>query len=699
VEKSLTLAELKSPVQYVKGIGPSRAKTLAKAGVQTCLDLLYYFPRTYQDRTKFSLIPFLKDGEIATVKGRVISVQETRPKPGLHLLKVIISDGRGRAEGVWFNQPFLKKQFSSGKEVIFSGRVSRRFGPIQFSNPDWEILDEDKDPLHTGRIVPVYPLTGNLTQRAFRRKMKDIIDSYAPMVPEFLPPSFLAKFGLMPLNLALSQIHFPESLKQLQEAKRRFIYEELLLLQLGFALRWKERKARGGISFKTEGSLTQKFLSSLPFPLTEGQSQALEDIRKDMRSTRPMNRLLQGEVGSGKTVLACYAMLVAVQNGYQAAFMAPTEILAGQHFLVLQEFLRDFPLKVALITSGTQKNQKEEIREALKEGKIDIAVGTHALIQEEVSFRKLGLVVIDEQHRFGVMQRKILKEKGENPDMLVLTATPIPRSLALTIYGDFDISTIKGLPSGRQPITTYLVNTSREKDVYDFLKKEIIKGRQAYIVCPRIGEEGKEDESLAAQAALKLRDYLQKEVFPDFQLGLLHGRMPTSEKEEVMRLFKQNEIQILVSTSVIEVGIDVPNASVMVIWNADRFGLAQLHQLRGRVGRGPYKSYCILLADPKNEDALKRLDVMVRTNDGFLISAEDLKIRGPGEFFGLEQHGTPELKVADLFLPETQKFLEDCREQAFLFSNEGKGLFKKFPLLKEMMEARFPFSSGLGEVG
>jgi ATP-dependent DNA helicase RecG len=697
VNQTLSWQELKSPVQYVKGIGPSRAKTLAKAGVNTCLDLLYYFPRTYQDRTQFSLIPFLKDGEVATVKARVVSVQETKPRPGLHLLKVIISDGRGRAEAVWFNQPFLKKQFASGQEVIFSGRVSRRFGPIQFSNPDWEILDEDKDPLHTGRIVPIYPLSGNLTQRAFRRKMKDIIDAYAPKVPEFLPPSFLAKFGLMPLNMALTQVHFPESQDYLKEARKRFIYEELFLLQLGFALRWKEKKTKGGISFKTEGPLTEKFLKSLPFKLTKGQAQALEEIKKDMRSPRPMNRLLQGEVGSGKTVIACYAMLVAVQNGYQAALMAPTEILAGQHFMVLEELLKDFSINLALITSGTRKNQREEVRGALKEGKIDIAVGTHALLQEEVSFKRLGLAVIDEQHRFGVMQRKILKEKGLSPDVLVLTATPIPRSLALTIYGDFDISTIRGLPIGRQPITTYLVNTSRAKDVYNFVRREIAKGRQAYIVCPLIGSE--EDENLAAQAALKLKEELEKEVFPDLHLGLLHGRMSHQEKEEVMRLFKDNQIQVLVSTSVIEVGIDVPNATVMVIWNAERFGLAQLHQLRGRVGRGSHKSYCILLADPKNEDALKRLDVMVRTNDGFLISAEDLKIRGPGEFFGLEQHGAPELKVTDLFSPETQKYLEDCREQAFFYAEGGKGLFRKFPLLSAMMEERFPFNSQFAEVG
>jgi len=698
VNQLLSWQELKSSVQYVKGIGPARAKALAKAGVNTCLDLLYYFPRTYQDRTHFSMISFIKDGETATVKAKILSVQETRPRSGLHLLKVLISDGRSRAEAVWFNQPFLKKQFTPGKELILSGKVSRRFGPIQFSNPDWEILDEDKDPLHTGRIVPIYPLSGNLTQRAFRRKMKDVIDLYALRMPEFLPPSFLAKYDLMPVNLALSQIHFPESKEALEEARKRFIYEELFLLQLGFALRWKEKKHKGGISFKIEGPLAENFLKTLPFKLTPGQVQALEEIRKDMLSSRPMNRLLQGEVGSGKTVVACYAMLVAVQNGYQAALMAPTEILAGQHFLVLQEFLRNLPVKISLITSGIKKPQKEETYAAIAEGKVDVVVGTHALLEEKVSFKRLGLVVIDEQHRFGVMQRKILQEKGASPDVLVLTATPIPRSLALTLYGDFDISTIKGLPSGRQPITTYLVNTSRVKDVYSFVRKEINKGRQAYIVCPLIGE-GEENEVLAAQAASKLKEELERDVFPDLHLGLLHGKMSAQEKEEVMDLFKKGQIQILVSTSVVEVGIDVPNATVMVIWNAERFGLAQLHQLRGRVGRGAHKSYCILLADPKNEEALKRLDVMVRTNDGFLISAEDLKIRGPGEFFGLEQHGAPELKIANLFSPETQKYLEHCREQAFLFAQEEKRLFHKFPLLKAMMEERFPFNSGFAEVG
>ncbi len=697
MNKFLAWPELISPVQYAKGIGPSRARLFEKVGVKSLIDLLYYFPRSYQDRTHFRPFSTLKEGDWATIKGRVLGAREQIPRKGIRLLKVAISDGSGRLEAVWFNQPYLKKEFPAGAEVILSGRVSRRFGPVQISSPDWEILEEDKDPIHSGRIVPIYSLTAGLKQRAMRRKMKDFIDKYSPLVPDFLPPTILARESLMPLRVALSKIHFPEDFSALDEAKRRLIFEELFLLQLSFALRWSERKGKHGIPMSTKGELTGKFLHGLPFQLTEGQRDALQEIEKDMQASKPMNRLLQGEVGSGKTVIAAYAMLAAIQSGYQSALMAPTEILAEQHFFVLQELLEDLPVKIALLTSGTRFSIRSRLLEELEAGSIDLLIGTHALLEERVCFRKLGLTVIDEQHRFGVLQRKILVEKGQSPDVLVLTATPIPRSLALTFYGDFDLSVIRGLPPGRQSVVTYLVHSDRETEVFKFLRRQLQEGRQAYIVCPVIEEK---DEAFALQAAKALKERLETEVFPDLKLGLLHGRLSAREKDEVMTSFRQGETQILVSTTVIEVGIDVANASVMVIWDADRFGLAQLHQLRGRIGRGPYKSYCILMANPKKDEALQRLDVMVRINDGFVISAEDLRIRGPGEFFGTTQHGAPELKLADLFSPQDQEILERCREIAFELAHyQGKKLFKDFPLLGEMLSRRFPFQSEFIEVG
>jgi ATP-dependent DNA helicase RecG len=694
---TLSWLELQQPVRYLKGIGPVRAVALAKVGVETIFDLLTYFPRSYQDRRQFSPIPFLKDGEVATIQGVVRACGETRPRPGLKLLKVVIADSKGLAEIIWFNQPYLKKEFVPGREVIVSGRVSRRFRTPQFNSPDWEMVDEDRDPLHSGRIVPIYPLTAGLTQRSFRSKMKEVVDSLTPSVPEFLPPSLLVEQSLLPWSEALQAIHFPLDDDSLRKARQRLAFEELFLLQLGFALRSRERKGKKGISFHTEGHLPDQFLQSLPYHLTEGQTLALEDLRKDLRVPRPMNRLLQGEVGSGKTVLAAWAMLTAVQSGYQAALMAPTEILAGQHFLVLQSFLEGLPVKVALLTSSRKGKERAEMLEALEAGSVQIAVGTHALLEEGVRFRHLGLVVIDEQHRFGVMQRKILREKGESPDCLVLTATPIPRSLALTLYGDLDVSTIQGLPANRQPVTTYLVAKARVGEVYQFIRREVQKGGQVYIVCPLV--EGKEEEEeRAAQAATKLFRDLQAHIFPELRLGLLHGRMSGSEKETAMADFRSGGIQVLVATTVIEVGVDVPNASLIVIWDADRFGLAQLHQLRGRVGRGERKSYCVLLASPRTEEARKRLEVLVSTRDGFTISAEDLKLRGPGEFFGTQQHGAFDLKLVNLFDAETYKMIDRARDAAFRLVQTPR-LLQVYPLLGAMLARRFPMEADLAQVG
>lgn len=694
---TLSWADLNQPVRFLKGFGPARAETLAKVGVGTLLDLLGYYPRAYQDRRVLAQIPLLRDGQVATITGVVRTCGESRVRPGLRLLKVVLDDGRGKAELTWYNQPYLKKEFPPGRELIVSGKVSRRYGAIQLNTPDWEPVDEDRDPLHSGRIVPIYPLTSGLSQRGFRTKMRDVVSRYAPQVPEFLPLSIIQEEHLLAWNEALAAIHFPEEEGRLERARERLAFEELFLLQLGFALRWHVRKKEKGIALQVDGPLMEQFTASLPYRLTEGQAQALEELKRELHSPKPMNRLLQGEVGSGKTVLAVYAILAAVQSGYQAALMAPTEILAGQNYLVLRSFLQGIPTRMALLTSSTKSKERATLMAGLADGSVQIAVGTHALLEEGVHFRHLGLVVIDEQHRFGVMQRKLLRAKGASPDVLVLTATPIPRSLALTLYGDLDVSTIQGLPANRQPITTYLVAKERIEEVYQFIRREVGLGGQAYIVCPLL-EEKERAEELAARAATSLMRDLQSSVFPDLCLGLLHGRMGGNEKEAVMADFKERRIQVLVSTTVVEVGVDVPNANLMVIWDADRFGLAQLHQLRGRVGRGERKSYCVLLANPKSEEARRRLEVMVSTQDGFVISAEDLKIRGPGEFFGTQQSGSFDLRLVNLFDPSIYKLLDRARQAAFRLSQNPRSL-EAYPLLGQLLTKRFPINNDLPQVG
>ncbi len=661
-------------IQYIKGIGPRRAALLTKAGVQSVEDLLYYFPRRYLDRSNLVKISQLKPDDQATIVGRIYSVDLV---PGRRKrLALLVGDGSGYLTCIWFQAvPYMSKVFKAGETVAFSGKVTVFRGP-QMVHPEYDkISDEgENDPLHTGGIIPLYPSTealkkGGLDSRGFRRIIHQVIGSMPPL-EETLPAGLLTRHHFMPLSESLHHMHYPSNWTHLKRAQHRLKFEELFYLQLFIALqRQKHKEENNGIAFLRVGELTRNLVSRLPFELTGAQKRVLHEIRDDMKSVRPMNRLLQGDVGSGKTVVACIAMLIAVENGYQAALMAPTEILAEQHYLTIHKWLEEFGVRVALMTGSQKPAEKRETLAALESGDIQIAVGTHALVQEGVSFHNLGLAVIDEQHRFGVMQRAVLMKKGVCPDVLVMTATPIPRTLALTYYGDLDVSLLNEMPAGRQPVRTAWRSEGKREAIYDFVRTTVQEGRQVYIVYPLVEESEKIDLAAATEGYRELSE----SVFPDLALGLLHGRMKGQEKERVMQAFKSGEIQILVSTTVIEVGVDVPNASVMLIEHAERFGLTQLHQLRGRVGRGAHQSTCILLARyPLSVDAGKRLETMVKTTDGFQIAETDLEIRGPGELFGTRQHGVLNLNIADLVTDGP--ILEQARQEAFALIHDDPDL-------------------------
>ncbi|MEE9499675.1 MAG: ATP-dependent DNA helicase RecG [Candidatus Omnitrophota bacterium] len=654
----------KLDVRYLKGVGPKRVELLNKLGINTVEDLLYYLPARYEDRSNFTLIKDLKIGEYQAVKGNVLTLGGHITKRRTSVFQIALGDKTGVIYCVWFNQPFLKKFFKKGQELILYGKVEK-YGKLQINHPEYEVVRPGADSVNIGRIAPIYSLTQDVSQRYLRFLAAGAIERFLFSANERLPAYIRARRHLADIRFAIRNIHFPASFGNLDKAYKRIVFEEFFILQLALALKKRDVKTGApGIRHKLDARLIDSFKKLFPFELTKSQLKTINEIQIDMASPKPMNRLLEGDVGSGKTVVAIYALLLTVQNGYQGSIMAPTEILARQHYVNISELLMPLGVNIRLLVSGLKPAKRLEINNEIESGEADVVIGTHALIWQGVKFKKLGLVVVDEQHKFGVTQRHILRKKGLNPDVLVMTATPIPRTLALTVYGDLDISVIKELPKGRYPISTWCVSESERKAVYRFIKEEVKKGRQAYIVYPRIWSTGES----GLKAASGMYNKLQTEVFPDLRVGLIHGKMPVKEKNDSMKKFRDKKIDILLSTTIIEVGIDVANASCMVIENAERFGLSQLHQLRGRIGRGDYPSYCVLLGNPRTEAAKKRFYTMSETQDGFKVAEEDLELRGPGEFFGTKQHGLPELRFGNIL--RDFEIMEQARAEAFKMVRE-----------------------------
>ena len=677
---------------YLKGIGPKIAYVLNKLGIYTVGDLLYYFPRKHVDYSTRTRIRDLEPGETTTVFGNIRSVEAFTTKNNLGVVKVRINDGSGSmslnffaSKSNKFTLERMKQQFPKGAGIMVSGtvKINSYDGMPTLDKPVYSIMEDEilgESNINLARIVPIYPLSENLNIKTLRRAIFNTIQLFKNDIETVLPRKVIEKYNLMEKREAVEQMHFPKDNDSLHNARYSLVFEELFLIQLKLALlREENNKSISSIplEIKKDG-LVMRFINSLPFELTGAQKRAVNEILNDLNSTKPMQRLLQGDVGSGKTVVACIMLLAAIENGYQAAIMAPTEILAQQHYNNLVKWLTPLGLSVELLIGSISKKQRTVSETNLRNGQANIAVGTHALIQDTVDFANLGAVVIDEQHRFGVKQRLALRKKSQNPQILTMTATPIPRTLAITMNGDLDLTIIDELPSGRKPILTTMTNSRRQ--IASLIRREVESGRQAYIVYPLI----EESETLSAKAATIEKEKWQNEVFPEYKIGLLHGKLKNDEKDEVMNKFKNKEYDILVSTTVVEVGVDVPNATVIVIENAERFGLSQLHQLRGRVGRSDLQSYCVLSSSTKSQETRARLDIMTQTNDGFVIAEKDLQLRGPGEFLGTRQSGLPDMIIADIV--NDAKILELARAEAIDFV---KNNIDDYPLLKEAKGLNF----------
>ncbi|MDP8262582.1 MAG: ATP-dependent DNA helicase RecG [Candidatus Ancaeobacter aquaticus] len=686
---------LNSSVQYIKGVGPKRAQVFDRIGIKTVRDLLFLMPRRYEDRSNLKSISQVTLGQYETVIGKVIRIHKRRVKRGMWIFQVVLSDDTGLVHAVWFNQPYLEEKFNKGDVVIFYGKVQLYDRKLQLQSPEFEIIDnEDVELTHMGKIVPIYPLTESLKQGTLRSIIHTLLETHIHAIEETISSKMRDRLGLIGLQEALLNIHFPDSMKKQSRSYRRLVFDEFFLFQLAILTKKARVHKEQGISHAVDGSLYRNFIKNLPFTLTSAQVRVLDEITQDLEQSHPMNRLVQGDVGCGKTIVAVGTLLMGCDSGYQGVFMAPTELLARQHYKNIKKLAVSISVRIELLIGDMKKADKNALLTDLKAGKIDIVIGTHSLLEESVEFDKLGVVVIDEQHKFGVTQRSKLRCKGITPDVLVMTATPIPRTLSLTVYGDLEVSVIDELPPGRQKVFTYWIYENKLADAYNFIKKQVTSGRQAYIIYPVIEQSSKTE----LKAAVQMTEELKKVYFCDVPLDLIHGRMKSGEREDIMSRFYDGEIKVLVSTTVIEVGIDVPNATVILIENAERFGLAQLHQLRGRIARSSHKAYCILEGKPTTDEAKRRLNVMKSTSDGFKIAEEDLAIRGPGEFFGERQHGLTDFKIGNIV--SDYGIMQEARAEAQMcIMHKGDNTKAEYDALRKAFVERYRDTFDLISVG